>query len=103
MILLQNISGDNNKPMIPAEIACALPHGILMVGRRGSPREIHTHLGGLADTGAMCSTYKLSIRMSYCKAYPHHMKEIIDSGDGNSKAVPLTGAVGDSDVLPGSN
>ena len=79
----------------------AISHtGILTVGRRGSPGETHTFLDGLADTGAMCSTYKLSIMMDYCKAYPHHVKEIIDSGDGNFKAVPLAGAVGDSEVLP---
>ena len=100
MILLQNASGAKNKPMLPAEIARALPHGILTVGRRGSPGETHTYLDGLADTGAMCSTYKLSIMMDYCKAYPHHVEEIIDSGDGNFKAVPLAGAVGDSKVLP---
>jgi len=99
MILLQNVSGGKNKPMLPAEIARALPHGILAVGRRGSPSETHTHLDGLADTGAMCSTYKLSIMMAYCKAYPHHVKEIIDNGDGNFNAVPLAGAVGDSEVL----
>ena len=61
MILLQNVSGGKNKPMLPAEIARAVPHGILTVGRRGSPSETHTFLDNLADTGAMCSTYKLSI------------------------------------------
>ena len=86
--------------MLLAEITRALPHGILTVGRRGLPGETHTNLDGLADTGAMCSTYKLSIMMSYCKAYPHHVKEIIDSGDGNFKAVSLVGAVGYSEVLP---
>ena len=38
--------------------------------------------------------------MAYYKAYPHHVKETIDWGDGNFKAVPLAGAVGDSKVLP---
>jgi hypothetical protein len=36
----------------------------------------------------------------YCKAHPYNMKEIIDSGKGNFKAVPLAGAAGDSEVLP---
>ena len=48
----------------------------------------------------MCSTYKLSIMMAYCKAYPHHVKEIIDSGDDNFKVVPLARAVINSEVLP---
>ena len=48
----------------------------------------------------MCSTYKLSTMMDYYKSYPHHVKEIIDSGNGNFKAVPLAGAVGNSKVLP---
>ena len=100
MILLQDVAGRKNKPMLPAEIACALPHGILTVGRRISPAETYNCLDGLADTGATCSTYKHSIMMAYCKAYPHHVKEIIDSGDGNFKAVPLARAVDDSEVLP---
>ena len=100
IILPQDVAGRKNKPMLLAEIAHALPHGILTVGRLGSPDETHTRLDGLADTGAMCSTYKLSIIMDYCKIYPHHVKEIIDSGDGNFKAVPLAGAVGNSEVLP---
>ena len=86
--------------MLPAEITRALPRCILTVGRRTSYAETHNCLDGLADTDAMYSTYKLSIMMDYCKAYPHHVKEIIDSGDGNFKAVPLAGAVGGSEVLP---
>ena len=43
----------------------------------------------------MCSTCKPSITMDYCKAYPHHVKEIIDSGNGHFKAMPLASAVGD--------
>jgi hypothetical protein len=38
--------------------------------------------------------------ITYCKAYPHHVKELIDSGNRNFKAVPLAGDVGESDVLP---
>ena len=38
--------------------------------------------------------------MAYCKVYPHHVKEIMDSGYGNFKTVPLVGAVGDSQILP---
>jgi hypothetical protein len=57
------------------------------------------NLDGLADTGAMDNTYKLSIIMAYCRAYPYRVKEIINSGDGNFKAAPLAGAVGNSEVL----
>ena len=100
MILLQDAVCRKNKPMLPSEIARALPYGILTVGRRGSPGETYNNLDGLADIGAMCSTYKRIIMMVYCKAYPHHVKELIDSGDGNFIAVPLVGAVDDSEVLP---
>ena len=99
MILLQDVVG-HKKPMLPVDIRRMLPHRILTVNRRDSPSETNICLDGLADTGAMCSTYKLSIMMSYCKVYPHHVKEIIDSGDGNFKAVPLDGAAGNFKVLP---
>ena len=43
MILLQDVAGRKNKPMLPAEIVCVLPCGILTVGQRTSPAE-HTQL-----------------------------------------------------------
>ena len=48
----------------------------------------------------MCNTYKLSIMMNYCKSHPHHVKEIIDSSNGDFKIIPLAGADGDTEVLP---
>ena len=60
MILLQNMSGGKNTPMLPADIARALPHGILTVGRRESPDETYTRLDGLADTGAIAPTSSAS-------------------------------------------
>ena len=65
MILLQDAAGRKNTSMFPAEIARALLHGILTVGRRRIPGETHNKLDGLADTSAMCSIYTLSIMMSY--------------------------------------
>ena len=84
--------------MLPAKSTCHLLHGIRTVGWHNSSKETHSQPDRLMVTGAMASTYKLSIIMTHCRAYPHHVKEIIDSEDGNVKAVPLAGAVGDSEV-----
>ena len=70
------------------------------VGRRNSHEETHVRLDGVADTSAMASTYKLSSMMAYCKVHLHHVKDIINNGDSNFKAVPLAGDIGGSEVLP---
>jgi hypothetical protein len=79
---------------------CALQQGILTVGRNDFLAETHICLDGLADAGVIAVTYKIGIMTAYCKVYPHYMKEIIDSGDGNFKGVPRAAAVEDSEVLP---
>ena len=51
------------------------------------------------DSCAQLNTFKLSYMMNYCKAYPQHVKAIIDCKDGKYSPLPLAGAVGDSAVI----
>ena len=54
----------------------------------------------MIDTGAMTSTYKLSIILIYVKCYPEHVKAMYDSRNGNYHPIPLAGVIGNDSVLP---
>ena len=85
--------------MIPAKVIQTLPHVVFTIGRIDEPQETHATFDGLCDSCAQVNTFKLSTIMAYCKAYPQHVKAIIDSADGKYSPMPLAGAVGDSAVL----
>ena len=94
-----NAAVGQSKPMIPAEVTRTLPHLVFAVGTVDEPRETQNLLDALCNSCAQVNTFKLSTIMSYCKAYPHHVKAIIDSKDGQYSPMILAGAVGDSAVL----
>ena len=77
MIILQDVGGRTN-PMLPVVISQALHNAVLVVRCHGSPKETRDFLDRLVNTGTKASMYKLSIKIAYCKAYPHHVKEIVN-------------------------